>query len=167
LIADLVLMIKADIEPDGRIEGAILIDAQPGQFIVKNLPFGLVEIAVAHAPIGDGPADAMDQLADGRFPFAGVLLAVKVFRDHHFGGQEGPGFGHLDIFLFENDLAAVIGDFGRAFLPFDLIERFDLGIAKNPFDGQGFGRSAWPKRERAEVEVLARRRCAAGAEDWR
>src|SRR5580692_7304810 len=83
----------------------------------------------------------MDQLADGRFPFAGVLFSVKVFRDHHFGGEQGPRFGHLDIFLFENNLAAIVGNFSRALLPFDLVERFDLRIAKNPFDRQRFCRS--------------------------
>ena len=141
ILADFVLMIKTDIEPHGRIESPILIHAQPGQFIEKNLPFGLAEITVAHAPIGNGPAHAVNQLADRRFPFAGVLFPVKILRDHDFGGQDGPGLGHFDIFLFKNDLAAVIGDFGRAFLPLNLIERFDVGIAKNPFDGQAFGLS--------------------------
>jgi len=43
----------------------------------------------------------MDQLADGRFPFAGVLFTVKVFRDDYFGRQNGPGLGHFDIILLK------------------------------------------------------------------
>jgi len=34
--ADTILMIQADVEPDRRVESAVLIQAQPGQFIVKN-----------------------------------------------------------------------------------------------------------------------------------
>ena len=48
----------------------------------------------------------------------------------------GPGLGHLDIFLLENHLAVIIGDFGGAFFPLDLVKGFDLGIAKNPFHYQ-------------------------------
>ena len=60
-----------------------------------------------------------------------VQFAVKIFRDHDFGRQQRPGLGHFDIFLFENDLAGVVGDFGGALVPFDLVERLDLGIAEN------------------------------------
>lgn len=50
--------------------------------------------------------------------------------------------GHLDVFLLEDDLAGVVGDFGGAAVPFDLVERFDLGIAEDPLPSQGIaGRS--------------------------
>jgi hypothetical protein len=34
--ADAVLMIQPDVEPDRRIERAVLVQAQPGQFVVKS-----------------------------------------------------------------------------------------------------------------------------------
>src|SRR4030095_15900932 len=35
--AHAILMIQADVEPDRRIERTVLVQAQPGQLIVKNL----------------------------------------------------------------------------------------------------------------------------------
>ena len=144
-LADAVLMEKTDVEPNRGIESAVLVEAEPGQFIVKQLAAGLVEIAVAHAPIRQRAADAVDELADGGFAFAGVLLAVKILGDDHLGGQFGPGLGRLDVILPEDDLAGVVGDFGRAPVPFDLVEGFDVGVAENPFEGKGLagrGRAA-------------------------
>ena len=37
-LADAVLVVKADVEPDRGIECAMLIEAKPGQFIVKRSP---------------------------------------------------------------------------------------------------------------------------------
>jgi hypothetical protein len=93
------------------------------------------------------------ELAHGGFAFGRVLFAVKVFRDDDLGREHRPGLWHFDVFLLEDDLAAVVGDFGGAALPFDLVERLDLGVAEDAFDGKGLagGRSfaaahcEWPK----------------------
>jgi hypothetical protein len=41
VVADAVLVVEADVEPDRGIEGAVLVQAQPGQFIVKISPSAL------------------------------------------------------------------------------------------------------------------------------
>jgi hypothetical protein len=53
-------------------------------------------------------------------------IAVEIFRDGNFRGQFAPTTWHFDVLLFENNLAAVIGDFGSAALPFQLVERRSL-----------------------------------------
>ena len=48
-VADAVLVIKTDVEPDRRIERAVLIDAKPGQLVVKNFRrLRIGEIAVGN-----------------------------------------------------------------------------------------------------------------------
>ena len=136
LVADAILVIEADIEPHGRVERAVLVDAKPRQFLVKHLAVSLAEVTVLDAPIGNGAADTMDELAHGGFALGGALLAVKVFRHHHLVGQDRPGLGHLDVLLFEDHLAGVVGDLGGAAFPFELIERADPGVAERPGDGQ-------------------------------
>ena len=60
-------MIKADVEPDRRVERAVLIHAEPGQFVVENFRrFRIGEITVRDAPVRDRARDAMDQLPHGR-----------------------------------------------------------------------------------------------------
>ena len=86
--------------------------------------------------------DAVDELAHGGFALGRMLLAVKIFRHDDFRGEHRPRLRHLDVFLFENHLVRVVGDFGGALVPFDLVERLDFGVAEHAFDAQrlfGFG----------------------------
>ena len=138
IFADAVFVIQTDIEPHRRIERAVLVHAQPGQFLVKNFAVRLAEIAVRNAPVRNRPRNAMDELAHGRFALGGVLFAVKIFRHDDFRGEHRPRLRHLDIFLLENHLAGVVGDFGGALVPFDLVERFDFGVAEHALDAQRF-----------------------------
>jgi hypothetical protein len=41
-------------------------------------------------------------------------VAVEIFRDRDFRGERAPALRDLDVFLLENDLAAVVGDFRGA-----------------------------------------------------
>ena len=135
-------MEQAHVKPHRRIECAVLVEAEPSQFFIENFTVRLAEITVLDTPIRDSAADAMDELADGGFALGGVLFTVKIFGDDNFRGEHRPRLRHLDIFLLENDLAAVVGDFRGAFFPFDLVERLDLVVAENAFDAQrllGFG----------------------------
>ena len=50
-------------------------------------------------------------------------VAVEILRDGDLGGEFAPRFGHLDIFLAEHGLAAVVGDFRGAVLPLDFVKR--------------------------------------------
>ena len=113
----------------------MLIDAEPGEFVVEGFAVGLAEVAILDAPIGDGAGDAVDELADGGFALAGVLFAVKIFRDDDLGGELRPRLGYLDVFLLEDHLAGIIGDFGGATVPFELVEGLDLGAAEDARDG--------------------------------
>jgi hypothetical protein len=63
-------------------------------------------------------------------------IAVEIFRDGNFRGQFAPTRWHFDVLLFENNLAAVIGDFGSATLPFDLVEWRAFGITEYAFEAQ-------------------------------
>ena len=94
------------------------------------------------------------------------MLAVKIFRDDDLGGEQRPRLGHLDVFLLENDLAGVVGDFGGAPLPFDLVERLDFRVAENAFDGQRFFPVLLPafiSRDALTFAVRRRPACGAGA----
>ena len=90
-------MIQTNVEPNRRVEGAVLIQAKPGQFIIKNLRrFRVHEIAVGHTPIRDRLSDAMYQLAHRSFAAALVRVgaignvAVKIFRNRDFSGERTP-----------------------------------------------------------------------------
>jgi len=135
-----ILVVEPDIEPDRRVEGPILVQAQPRHLIIKNLALGPGKITVLDPPIRDSAADAVDELAHRSFPFRGALFAIEILRDDHRGRQQGPRLGHLDILLPENHLAAVVGDFRRPPLPLNLVERADLGIAEPPLDFERFPR---------------------------
>jgi hypothetical protein len=115
LIADAVLVIKADIEPNGRIEGAVLVDAEPGQFVVKNFALWPCQNSRRARPNRRWCGRRDESTGGRKFRARWCSVRRKIFRDDHFGGQDGPGFGHFDVFLFENDLAAVVGDFSVRF----------------------------------------------------
>jgi len=76
----------------------------------------------------------MDQLANGRLPLRRALLAKEIFRDDDLGRKLRPVLGHLDVFLLENDLAALVGNLRRAGIPLDFIVGISLGIAEHPLD---------------------------------
>ena len=154
-VADAVLLVQADVEPDRRVEGAVLVQAEPGQVVVEVLGvLGRREVAVGDAPVGDGARDPVDQLAHRRlapaFLRVGAVgdVAVEVLRDRDLGRQFAPLGRHFDVLLFEDGLAAVIGDGGGAVVPFHLVEGGD------PRGGEGGG-------ERKPGRGGFRRRCAA------
>ena len=134
-------MMEPDVEPDRRVERAVLIHAKPGQLVVKSLGcFRVREIAVGDSPVGDRSRDAMHQLPHGRFPAALVRIravrdvAVEIFRDRDLGRERAPALRHLDVLLLEDHLAAVVGDFRRAPLPIDLVERRHIRVAEHALE---------------------------------
>src|SRR5690606_38053087 len=67
-VADAVLVVQAHIEPDGTVEGAVLMQAEPGQLVVEALAvLARGEIILLDAPVRDGARDAMDELLEGGF----------------------------------------------------------------------------------------------------
>ncbi len=143
ILPDTVLMVEADVEPNRAVERSVLIEAEPGQFVVENLGgFCVGEIAVGQAAIGDRAGDAMDQLPDGSLAPAVMRIgsvrdvAVKVFRDRDLGRERAPAFRHLDILLFENHLAAVVGDLRRPAFPLHFIEGRNRRVAEDTLKTQ-------------------------------
>ena len=136
VFADAVLLGEADIEPHGAVEGAVLVEAEPGQVVVERFRAGVVgEIAVAFAEIGDGAGDAVDELADGGFASAFMRVgavgevAVEILRDGDLGGEGAPAARHFNIFLLEDNFAGIVVDFRGALVPFDVVEgRAGLGV---------------------------------------
>ena len=84
----------------------------------------------------------MNQLPHRSFATALVRIgavgdvAVEIFRDRDLGRQRAPRLRHLDVFLLENDLPAVVRDLSGAAFPFDLVEWGDLCIAKHSLETQ-------------------------------
>ena len=79
VFADSILMVEADVEPDRRVERSILIDAQPGQLVAKNVAIRLAEVSIFGTPVGYGPADAVNELLHRCFALRGVLLTIIIF----------------------------------------------------------------------------------------
>ena len=70
--ADAVLVEQADVEPDGRVERSVLVQAKIGKLAVEVLAvLGRGKIAVLDAPVGEGARHPMDQLADAGLALAG------------------------------------------------------------------------------------------------
>ena len=126
---------QPDVEPDRRVEGAILVDAQVCQLVVEHFAVFLGEIAILDAPVGDGAANAVDELPDRGSRVRGSLLAVEVLGDDHLGGQERPELRHFDVLLVENYLSTVVRDGRRPSFPLDLVEWIDARGAEYAFKG--------------------------------
>ena len=90
IFADSVLMIEADVEPDGGIECAVLIHGQPSQLVEKYFAIRFGEITILDAPVGNGAGDAMDELAHGGFALRSVLFAVEIFRHDNLRREHRP-----------------------------------------------------------------------------
>ena len=136
-------VVEADVEPHRRVEGAVLVEAQPGQVVVEDLRLRLVrEIPVLDAPVGDGAGHAVHQLPDGCLaPALGRVgavrdVAIEIFRHRDLGRQLAPRLGHLDVLLLENRLADIIGDRRRPQIPFDLVKRRNPRQQKHLLEGE-------------------------------
>ena len=125
-----VLVVQADVEPDGRVEGAILVDAKPRQLVIERVGVLLRgEVALLLPPVGDGARDAVDELLEavlalavGGRAVALLDVAVEVLARDDVDRQRAPAFGELDVGLLEDGLARVVLDRGRAALPGDRVE---------------------------------------------
>src|SRR4029078_4073602 len=103
--SDAVLVVEADVEPHGRVEGAVLMEAEPGEIAVEAFAvFGGGEVAVFHAPVGNRAGDAVDELADAVFALGGAVFAVEVLAADDVGGELRPERGDFAVGLLEEDL---------------------------------------------------------------
>ena len=123
--------IAADVEPDGRVEGGLLVDEQVGELGEEDVGVFLGgEVAVAHAPVADGLGDAGDEVADTLFALGGADLAVEVLAGDDVGRGDGPVGGDFDGLLLEDELAFEVLDDGVAELPGEFVEGVDAGLGE-------------------------------------
>ena len=126
---DAVDVVEADVEPDGGIKGAVLIDAQPGEFMLEVFGVGMrSEVAILLAAVGDGSRDSMNKLFYGVFSFFVLSIAVKILTYYHFCCQLAPEGGDFSVFLFKDDLSVVVGYLCLAFFPLYFVERMGLRV---------------------------------------
>ncbi len=132
--------VAADVEPDGRVEGGLLVDEQVDELGVEDVGvFGRGEVAAVEAPVADGFGDAGDELADAGFALRGADLAVEIFAGDDVGRGHGPVDGDFDVLLLEDGLAGGVADEGGAALPLDFVIGRDVGLREEAVEAQGAG----------------------------
>ncbi len=125
------LRFDAAVEPHRAVKTGLLVQQDMGQFIGKAL--GIVfrgKVAIFASPTGDGIDHSADHLADAMFPLRRPKRSSKVFRHHHLGRHQRPGFGDLDVGLLKNHLAFFVSNRGGAELPFDFIVGMHTGFGE-------------------------------------
>ena len=86
-----VLVEQSDVEPHGRVERGVLVQAEPSQLAIEVFAvFGRGEIAVFSSPVGDRAAHTVDQSPNALLTLGRAVLAVEVLVDHDVGGQLTP-----------------------------------------------------------------------------
>jgi hypothetical protein len=123
---------NADVEPDGRVEGRLLVDEQVGELLGED-PSVLVgrEVAVLGAPAGDRVDHAAHELPDGGLTLRRVEGSTEVLLRNDVRGVLGPRERELDVTLLEGVAALLeVRDHRVAGLPLDLVEWV------NPFGGE-------------------------------
>ena len=130
------LLLEADVEPDRRVEGRLLVQQDRGQLHLEGVGVLLGgEVAALAAPAGDRPGDAADHLFDRALALGAAEPAAEVLLGDDVGRVLGPGLGELDAALLEGGLLRV-ADHGIADLPLDLVERMHAGRRKATLHGE-------------------------------
>ena len=138
---DAVLMKETDVEPNRRIEGAMLVEAEPRQVAIEGLAiFRGGEVAIHEPPIGDRAGHAMDELANAVFTFWGAVLAIEILADDDVGRELRPEGGYFTVLLFEEDLAIFVFDRSGAEFPIDGVKGIgSAGRTEGGIDAKSFG----------------------------
>ena len=97
----------------------------------EKLLGGFAEIAIFNAPIGNGPADPVDELAHRNFTLRRPLLPIEIFRNDDFCREQRPGLGDLHIFLLKDNLAGIVSDLRRSAFPLNLLKGLNSRIAEH------------------------------------
>ena len=130
------LLLEADVEPDGRVEGGHLVQQDVRQLVVEGAGVLFAgEVAAAAAPAGDRAGDAADHLLDRALALGRAELPAEVLLGDDVGRVLRPAPGELDVALLEGDAVAV-ADAGVAALPLDLLERVHVGRREEAIDRQ-------------------------------
>ena len=121
----IVLLIQANVKPNGRIEGAVLVQAQPAQVTIESFAiFRSVKVTVCDAPIRYRASNTMDQLPNRSLALVDVRwITVEVLADNYVGRQLAPVGRDFAIGLFEEHFAALVFNRSAASFPLNGIER--------------------------------------------
>ena len=132
--------VAADVEPDGGVEGDLLVEEEVGELGVEDFGvFGGAEVAVADAPVADGLGDAGDEGADAGLAFVGSVETMQILAGDDVGRGDGPVGGDFDVALLEDELALPVLDDGVAALPGDLVVGRDPGGGEVAGKGEARG----------------------------
>ena len=100
--AALRLLLEADVEPDRRVEGGVLVDQDRLQLGLEGLRLFLVgEVVALAAPGADRRDDAADHLLDARLALGRGHAAAEVLLRDDVGGGLAPELRELDVLLLE------------------------------------------------------------------
>ena len=123
--------VAAYVEPDGRVEGGLLVDEEMGELGEEDVGVFLRgEVAVAHAPVADGLGYAGDEVADTLLALGRADLAMEIFGGDDVGRGDGPVGGDFDGLLLEDEAAFEVLDDGVAELPGEFVEGVDAGLGE-------------------------------------
>src|SRR6478672_1165850 len=129
-------LLEADVEPDRRVEGRLLVEQDRGQLHLEGVGVLLGgEVAALAAPVGDRAGDPADHLFDRALALGAAELAAEVLLGDDVGRVLGPALRELDLTLLEGR-ALRVSDHRIADLPLDLVERMHAGRRKSPLYGE-------------------------------
>ena len=130
-------LLDAHVEPDGAVEGGVLVDEEVAQLAAEGLRLGAGEVATLAAPARDRIDHAIDQLAHGSLPRRRPSGPVEVLGDHDVGCVQRPAARRLHVRLLEDNAAAVGGDRRGAPLPLQVVVGMAAGLGVTPLDQCG------------------------------
>ncbi len=116
-------LLEADVEPDRRVEGGVLVDEDRLQLGLER--FGLPvarEVAARAAPAADRVDDAADHVLHARLALGRAHPAAEVLLRDDVRRRLRPELRELDALLIE-DRGVFPGNEGIAELPLHLLER--------------------------------------------
>ena len=121
----LVLLEQSNVEPNGRIERTILMEAQPRQIAVETLGISrLIKVSVLKPPIGNRAGNSLNQLLDRVLALLGILrVTVEVLADDDVGRKLAPRSGNLTVGLLEEHFAILVLDRRTTDLPLGRFKR--------------------------------------------
>ena len=111
-------LLHADVEPDGAVEGHLLVDEQVRQLRLEGLEV-LVrgEVVLGGRPGRDGVDDPVDELPDAVSRPGVPMWPRKYLLTTTLVASWLQDVGHLDVRLLEDGLARLVGDVRGADLP--------------------------------------------------
>src|SRR4029450_2632556 len=104
-------LLDAHVEPDGAVEGGLLLDEQMGQVVGERLQvLARGEVALDLGPAPDSGHHPEDELPRAVLPLRRSELAPEILRGHDVRGRLAPAARNLDAMLLEDRLASLVVD---------------------------------------------------------